>query len=155
MIKHILSLILILTMTFTKSTGQLKLPKGFNCVLGVNHINESYFTDGTFSFSAYPWGHEGISGQDVVDIVEENYKHKIKFKLTKDNLYWATGKLDGNFVYIVIVDGTLQFTLSSKTNNSQFSNYSAWMLQQIRNNIASNTDNDFVDYKGKSCSGIR
>lgn len=153
--KNFLSLILILTIAVTYADAQIKLPKGFNCILGENHINESYFTDGTFSFLSYPWGHEGISGQDVVDVIEDNYNHQIKFQRTKDNLYWATGKVDGKYVYIVVAEGSLQFTLRSKINGSQFSNYSTWMLQQIRNNISSHADNYFTDYKGKSCSGVK
>lgn len=155
MIKKIIILSVIFIMTFISSNCQIKLPKGFNCILGEEHANESHFVDGTFTFKSYPWGHDGISGQDVIDVIEEAYNHQIKFRQTKDNLYWATGKVDGKYIYIVIAEQMLQYTLSSTTNNSQFSNYSTWMLQQIRNNIASHADNYFTDYKGNSCSGMK
>lgn len=155
MTKKIFLTLLILTIIFTKSYTQIKLPKGFNCVFGENNINESYFTDETFSFNDYAWGHEGLYGQDVVDAIEERYNQQLKFKRTKDNLYWATGKVDGIYIYIILVDNALEYKLSSKMNGVQFSKYSTWLLQQIRNNKKSGLDNYYTDYKGKNCSGIR
>lgn len=135
--------------------AQVKLPKGFRCVLGENHINESYFTDGTYTFYSYPWGHEGLYGQEVTKTIEENYNHRLKFKKTKDGIYWTTGKVNGRYVYTLLVNGALQYTLSSKIKGAQFSNYSTWLLQQIRNNIKSGLDTYYTDYNGKSCSGIK
>ena len=153
--RNIIILILVLIVTYKTSICQIKLPKGFKCSLGINHPNESYFTDGSFTFQAYPWGHDGIQGQDVIDVIEENYSHKIKFKKTKDNLYWATGKIDNLYVYVIVVDESFQLTLSSHKNNSQFSNYSTWMLQQIRNNLLAKEGIFFTDYLGNDCFGLR
>ncbi|NCX96572.1 MAG: hypothetical protein EBX41_09250, partial [Chitinophagia bacterium] len=95
--------------------AQIKLPVGFRCVLGQNHPNESYFTNGSVTFKTYPWGHEGMAGQEVADAIQEAYNKKIKFSKTKDNLYWATGKVDEGYVYIIIAQDALQFTIKSKT----------------------------------------
>jgi hypothetical protein len=135
--------------------SQITLPKGFHCVLGINHANESYFTNGVFTFKTYPWGHEGIAGKEVANLLEDNYSHKIKFQKTKDNLYWATGKVDDAYLYIVIASENLQYTLSSKMNSSEFSDYSAWLLKQIRTNIAAGSELYFTDYNGKSCFGMK
>lgn len=137
------------------SKAQIKLPKGFHCVLGENHANESFFTDGTYSFSSYPWGHDGIYGQEVIDLLEKNYSNRIKFSKTKDGLYWATGKVGDFYIYTIIANQALQFTLRSKTNDTEFSNYSTWLLQEIRNNIKSEHDNYYTDYNGNSCSGMK
>jgi hypothetical protein len=135
--------------------AQVKLPKGFRCVLGEGHANESYFTDGTYTFSSYPWGHEGIYGKEVTETIEKNYNNQLQFKKTNDGIYWATGKVDGGYFYILLIDDALQYTLSSKTNGSQFSYYSTWLLQQIRNNKKSGLDTYYTDFKGKSCFGMK
>jgi len=151
MIKKLLILSVVLIMTSLESKSQIRLPKNFKCILGKGHPNESFFTDGTFTFKSYPWGHEGLSGQEVVDVIEEGCNYQIKFRKTKDNLYWATGEVNGEYVYIVIAEQMLEFKLSSDTNDTQFSNYSKWMLQQIRKNISLNKDNYFTDFNEKSC----
>jgi len=113
--KLIFSIGLLLFFFFSRDcSAQIKLPKGFNCVLGINHANESYFTNGEFNFKTYPWGHEGIAGKEVTNLIEDNFNHKIKFLKTKDNLYWASGKIDNVYLYIVIANESLQYTLSSK-----------------------------------------
>ncbi len=146
---------IVIILSLSKSYSQIQLPKGFNCVLGENHPNESYFSDGVYSFTSYPWGHDGIYGRDVINTIESNWDHKVKFTQTKDGLYWASGKIDGNYFYSILVDDALQYTLQSKKNGAQFSNYSTWLLQQIRNNKKSGLDTYYTDYKGKSCFGIR
>lgn len=148
---------IILLMPFLSSEGysQIRLPKDFHCVLGKSHMNESYFTNGRLSFREYPWGHEGIYGKDVTNAIEETYHHQIKFQRTKDGIYWASGQANGKFVYILLVNEALQFTLSSTTNSADFSNYSTWMLQQIRINKSAGLDVFFTDYRGKSCSGVQ
>jgi hypothetical protein len=151
MIKKLLILSVVLIMTSLESKSQIRLPKNFKCILGKGHPNESFFTDGTFTFKSYPWGHEGLSGQEVVDVIEEGSNYQIKFRKTKDNLFWATGEVNGEYVYIIIAEQMLEFKLSSVTNDSQFSNYSKWMLQQIRKNIASKQDNYFTDFNEKGC----
>ena len=149
--KIIILLSIVCTLISETSNCQIKLPKGFRCILGENHPNESYFTDGQFSFLTYPWGHDGLSGKEVIDAIEDIYNHKIKFNKTRDNLYWATGKIDQNFVYIIVVEQSFQFTLSSDNNGPQFSYYSKWLLQQIRNNLKANREIYFTDYKNKNC----
>ena len=67
--------------------AQIKLPKGFRCVYGENHIDESFFTDGTYFFSSYPWGRSGLYGREVIEAIEKNHNNKLKFKPTKDGLY--------------------------------------------------------------------
>ena len=144
-----------LTLLSNVVLSQVKLPKGFRCVLGENHANESHFTDGTYTFSSYPWGHEGLFGQEVINTIEENNNHQIKFKKTSDGLYWATGKVNGTYLYTLLIDDVFQYTLRSKMNGPQFSNYSSWLLQQIRNNRKSGLDNYYTDYRGNSCFGMR
>lgn len=136
-----------------KGPAQIQLPTGYQCVLGEGHYNESYFTNGKLSFLSYPWGHDGIKGQKVIKLIEEGYGNKIKFAKTKDGLHWATGKANGFYIYIVLVEGQLQYTLRSLVKDTEFSNNSTWLLQQIRNNITSGNDNYYTDSYGNSCSG--
>lgn len=135
--------------------AQIKLPVGFKCSLGTYHANQSYFTNGSVSFKTHPWGHEGISGQEVVDVIEEAYQHSIHFQKIKDGLFWATGKSENEYFYIVIADDMVQFTLESKHNDSSFSDYSIWLLSEIRREVASKNELFFTDFNGKSCFGIK
>ncbi len=151
----ILLIIALTTFISTTSFSQIQLAKGFKCVLGTNHANESYFTDGTFNFKLYPWGHDGISGNDLVTFLEKNYNQKIKFIQTKDGLWWGTGKVNDQYLYIIIADGSNQLTLSSTVANTQFSVYSTWMLEQIRKNITAGKDIYFTDFNGKECFGMK
>lgn len=152
--KIIILLSIAFALSCESSNCQIKLPKGFKCILGENHPNESYFTDGQFSFHTYPWGHDGLEGEKSIEVIEENYDHKIKFNKTKDNLFWATGKIDGLYMYIIITKELFQFTLHSDNNGPQFSYYSKWMLQQIRNNLNAHREIYFTDYKNKNCFGF-
>ncbi len=134
------------------SVAQIKLPVGFHCILGVNHPNESYFTNGNTTFKTYPWGHEGISGLEVVNVLQTE---QLKFQKTKDNLYWATGKVEGKYIYIVLADGMIQFTVTSNKNDNTFSDYCTWMLKEIRREVATTDELYFTDFNGKGCFGIK
>lgn len=152
--KKIIPFIILIT-GFLNASSQIKLPKGFNCIPGENFAKESYFSDGKYAFKQKAWGQEGLNGLELINFLESNSDKKLKFNRTKDNLYWATGKLGDIYFYTVLVDEVFEYSLTSKLNGSQFSNYSTWMLQQIRNNIASESENYFTDFNGKKCYEVK
>lgn len=116
------------------------------------NMRDSYFSDGTFRFHSEAWGRESQDPSDMIKIITKNYENKIRFKKTQDNLYWGTGVYRGEYKYIVIVPSSLtSIALSSKVNGTQFSNYSSWILQQVRININIEKGFDFTDWKGKAC----
>jgi len=135
--------------------GQIKLPAEFHCVLGEGHPNESYFTNGKITFKTYPWGHEGLAGIEVVDNIQDIYNQKIKFQRTKDYLYWATGKADGKYIYIVLADEAIQFTVKSDVNDKVFSDYCVWLLKEIRREMKTTKELYFTNYKGSDCFGLK
>ena len=135
--------------------SQISLPKGFKCVSlsAETNMRDNYFSDGTFRFHSEAWGREIQEPADLKDFIQKGYEGKLMFKKTQDNLYWATGIYKGEYKYVIIVPEDLStIVLSSKTNGSKFSNYSAWLLQQVRINISSKKEYYFTDFKGKSCS---
>lgn len=149
-----LAFLLIFLLSFNLCHSQISLPKGFRCVsMSVEtNMRDSYFSDGTFRFHSEAWGREVEDPSDLVDLITANYENKLKFKRTRDNLYWATGIYKGAYKYIIIIPSALtSIALSSKVKNSQFSNYSAWLLQQVRINISSEKDYYFTDSNGKEC----
>lgn len=140
--------------TFNFCYSQLSLPKGFRCVSmrGETNMRDSYFSDGTFRFHSDAWGREVEDPSDMVAFISKMYGNVLKFRKTQDNLYWATGMVNNEYKYVIIVPSAYTtIALSSKTKNAQFSNYSAWLLQQTRINISSGKDYYFTDYRGKEC----
>jgi len=149
-------LALLLLIVSTHGFSQIALPKQFNCVLSSESFRENYFTDGTYRFKTDAWGNSSIeSGEELARHLEAIYDHKLPFKKTKDNLYWGTGVFKGRYYYIVVVPERLAtLTLSATKNGSQFSSYSTWLLQQVRNNHNSGLDYYLTDYKGKECMQV-
>ena len=151
-IKFFLLSVLLLAINFSYS--QISLPKGFRCVSMSRETNmrDSYFSDGVFRFHSEAWGRDFQDPSELVAFIKKNYGSGFNFKKTRDNLYWATGVFSNEYKYIIIIPSELTtIVLSSKANNSQFSNYSAWLLQQTRINISSGKDYYFTDYLGKEC----
>jgi hypothetical protein len=135
------------------SFSQISLPKQFKCVLSKESFRENYFTDGTYKFKTDAWGNGVENAKDLQPYLEELYNHKLAFKKTKDGLAWGTGFSNSKYYYIVVIPERLTtVTLSSISNGSQFSNYSTWLLQQVRNNFSSGKDFYLTDFKGKECS---
>ncbi len=145
---------LLLLMLSTRGFSQIALPKQFNCVLSPDTFRENYFTDGTYQFKTDSWGNSDIeNGEQLVKELTNIYERKLTFKKTKDNLYWGTGVYGGRYYYIMVVPESLAtITLSASKNGTQFSNYSTWLLQQVRNNHNSGLDYYLTNYKGKTCS---
>ena len=144
--------ILFLSLITKISFSQISLPKGFRCVTSEIHQRENYFSDGNFKFHSEAWGREVEGASEMKGLMEDNYEHKIVFKKTKDKLYWGSGLYNGQYKYIVIIpDALTTVVLSCPKKGTQFSNYSAWLLQQIRNNHSAEKDYNLTNYKGKSC----
>ncbi len=144
--------VLFLSLIVTESFSQISLPKGFRCIISDIHQRENYFSDGTYRFHSEAWGREVQEPSEMKELMENNYEHKIVFNKTKDNLYWGTGLYNGEYKYIVIIpDALTTVVLSSSRKGTQFSNYSAWLLQQIRNNHSGDKEYYLTNYKGKSC----
>jgi hypothetical protein len=113
---------------------------------------DNYFTDGEYSFHHDVWGREFDNQKDFLNYFSDLYKSSFKFKKTKDGLYWGTGIILNEFVYVILIpDELFSIVLRSKLNGVQFSNYSTWLLQTVRINISSEKSLNFTDYKGKEC----
>jgi hypothetical protein len=150
--KILLSLIFLFCLSFS-SYSQIALPKQFNCVLSNDGWRWNYFTDGVYQFNADAWGNGVESPKELPGYLSDLYKRKLIFRKTKDGLWWGTGKYEGNYYYIVVIPQRLTtVTLKAMTNGVQFSNYSSWLLQQVRNNISSGSDFHLVNYQGKECT---
>lgn len=136
------------------ASSQIKLPKQFRCVLSKESFRENYFTDGNYRLKTDAWGNGAAeSAEDVQPYIEGVYDHQLSFRKTKDGLAWGTGFYNGKYYYIVVIPKSFaSVTLSSTSKGTEFSNYSSWLLQQVRNNISSDMDFYLTDYKGKECS---
>ena len=144
--------ILFLSLITKISVSQISLPKSFSCVTSDIHQRENYFSDGNYRFHSEAWGREVQDPSEMKGLMEDNYGHKIVFNKTKDNLYWGTGIYNGEYKYIVIIpDALTTVVLSSPKKGTQFSNYSTWLLQQIRNNHSGDKEYYLTNYKGISC----
>ena len=134
--------------------SQISLPKKFKCIdmSGQTNNRDNYFTDGTYSFHHEVWGREFENEKDFLDYFIDKYKSSCPIKKTRDGLYWGTGVFEGKYKYIILIPNELATSiLSSNINGTQFSNYSSWLLQQVRNNLSSGKDLYFTDYNGKEC----
>ena len=148
-----ISLFTLFLIVSLNSFSQINLPKQFSCVKSQESFRENYFTDGTYKFKTEAWGNGVESPKDLQPYLEELYNHKLTFRKTKDGLAWGTGLLNGKYYYIVAIPEQLTtVTLTSNSNGSQFSNYSSWLLQEVRNNISAGKDFYLTDYRGKECS---
>jgi hypothetical protein len=148
-LKNLLIILALCVLNSYELSAQIKLPKGFKCVGGINNINESHFEDGDLAFFSHTWGHEGLDPDEVPEAIRVNYN--IKLKKTKDGLLWGTGIGESGYKFYIVVNGLSQYTLSAKGNNARFSNLSIWLLQQIRYNIAKNNDLNYTEYRGRTC----
>lgn len=144
---------LLLLLVAAHGSSQITLPKQFSCVLSPDTFRDNYFTDGTYQFKTDAWGNSPIeSGEELVAHLADSYEHQLTFKKTKDNLYWGTGLYKGRYYYMVVVPERLAtVTVSATQNGTQFSNYSTWLLQQVRTNHKAGKDYYLTDYKGKAC----
>jgi hypothetical protein len=134
------------------SFGQITLPRQFKCMTQ-DSWRDNFFSYGTYNFRTEAHGYGIESAKDLVPYLEEAYQHKLVFKKTKDGLAWGTGKYQGKYFYIVVVPESLaSISLFSAASGTQFSNYSSWLLQQVRNNISSGKDFYLTDVSGKECS---
>ena len=152
--KFFMLLATMLLFAATKGHSQIVLAKGFQCNTSEDHYRFDFFTDGTFKFHSDAWGREVDDPAALKAYTESNFEYKLKFSKTKDNLYWGTGRYNGQYFYVIIVPESLvTVSVSPAVNNTQFSNHSSWLLQQVRNNRRSDKDYYFTNYLGKSCRG--
>jgi hypothetical protein len=148
-------IIFLLLLSSNLAFSQINLPKGFRCVdMSQKYFSrDNYFTDELYSFHSEIW-REFENQTDFINSLVDSYKNSFKIKKTKDGLYWGSGILDNEYKYIILIpDKLVSIVLSSKLNGSQFSNYSTWLLQSVRNNLSSGKDLYFTDNKGRQCGG--
>jgi hypothetical protein len=138
--KKIFLAVAILFACSIKGYCQIALPSSFYWVRG-QYMNGCYFSDGTYNFSTYSWGHEGLTQEQVIKHLGYSF-----YKISND-FYWATGK-DGDYYYYIILDGITSIKLISKVNGKKFSDYSTWLLNKVKYNKANSSDEYFTDSKG-------
>lgn len=129
----------------------IKLPEPFKCVNQEFNISSTY-TDGEITITLYPWGHDGVDKKDLVSLIEQNLE-TISLKKTNYGLFWGTGRTsDGIYRYVVILpDELLEFQLYSKTNDNKFSEYSQWLLKNVREAVRRKNEILLTDWRGETC----
>ena len=119
---------------FTYINAQIKLPVNFYLVKGQSPVGrDDYYTDGQYRLNI------GTPFQGGEPDIEERKRllsiaFGFNFNITKDGILYGTGVNNSNFKYVVIANG-FSFVLTSKNNNKGFSNYSIWLLSEIRNSL--------------------
>ncbi|MFI5155927.1 MAG: hypothetical protein ACHQEM_07060 [Chitinophagales bacterium] len=114
--------------------SQLKFPKGFQLVDGENLSGQDdIYTNGKYSFQSHQffrdydfWGNNDSVKAYMTGILG------FPFHLTKDSLYWGTGKIQGFYSYVVVSWDADVFELFSKYDDSGFSYYSGWLISTMR-----------------------
>jgi hypothetical protein len=117
------------------SFSQIQFPHDFKLVKGERGSGaDDYYTNGNVSFET----DNPFVDHDFVQNVDSNksflsVNYGLPFKVTKDGLYQATGKVNGFYKYIIVVPPGEPIILSSKYNDVEFSNSSSWLISTIRN----------------------
>jgi len=134
--------------------SQINLPKGFECIdmSRQGSYRDNYFTDKVYSFHNDIWGREFDNQIEFLNYFSDLYRNSFKIKKTRDGLYWGSGNIENEFKYVILIpDKLISIILSSKINGTQFSNYSTWLLQTVRNNLSSGKGLNFTDNEGNEC----
>lgn len=135
-----------------QGSAQIALAKGFTCVVSSAHSREDFFTNGSFRFHSDTYGREVEDPASLKDYVQESYSGKLLFQKTRDGLYWATGRVGSTYKYVVLIPEAYRVvSLSAPKAGPQFSNHSAWLLQQVRINRSAGKDYFFTNYQGAFC----
>jgi hypothetical protein len=128
----------ILTVLFisfsSASFSQIRFPKEFKLVKDeTGPVGYDEYTNGRYSFDRHRLFVE-VEYKPFNDSVKNflsNY-FGFPFHITKDGLYWGTGKANGLYSYVVITWESENIELYSQHNDSGFSYYSKWLLATIR-----------------------
>lgn len=115
--------------------GQVSFPNGFKLIEGDNLMGEDdNYSNGKDVFRTYPlfrsfddytWNDDKFK-QYVVDYFG------FPFYRTKDSLLWGTGQKGGFYSYVVVDKGGQGFELYSQYNDTDFANYSKWLITSMR-----------------------
>jgi len=131
--KHLFSIILIIIFLACSSISftQILLPKGFKYIKSNDHYRSDYFTNGKIIFYYDVYGREVSNEQELKEYFES--MQGFEFKKTKDGLYWGSGYSKGSERYFVLIPNLLEGVMvSSPRDDIEFSNYSKWLLKQVR-----------------------
>lgn len=80
----------------------IRLPRGFECTPESSPIDQ-IFSDGRYTFSIYPWGHDGVDKNELVKLIEQNYEGQIKFR--KNPSWLVLGyRQSGRYVLLYNID---------------------------------------------------
>lgn len=134
-------------------SSQIALGKEFRCVPGET-FRDDHYSDGVLNFYSQPLGNSDLNNtaESVIPYLQNVFGNHLLFKKTTDGLYWTTGYYQGKYWYIIAIPRSLiEIILSCPTKSSRFSNYSAWILQQVRITRDAGKDYFFSDYKGATC----
>jgi hypothetical protein len=120
----------------TCAFSQLKFPKEFKLIKGDNGTGaDDIYTNGKYYFDC----HNLFNGGSDFDYKNNDNATKnyiadffgFPFHITKDSLYWGSGKYQNYYSYVVVTEGEV-LELYSKYNDSRFSYYSTWLLSAVR-----------------------
>lgn len=112
--------------------AQIKLPSGFKKVEGDTWRDYRFEKNGIMLNSDCDWGQNYNTNESFLTAMLSAFPY---LKKTKDGLYWGTIFIDGVHLYrIVIVESKCILTVSSKKDDTIFSEYSKWLLSNIRIN---------------------
>lgn len=130
-----------------KGFSQIKLKKGFYCVKSKDHYRENYFTDGEVVFHSETYGRDFSDEDEFVDYVKNMYSFDL-YK-TKEGYLWGSGLHHDRYIYVIVIPESIyKIYVSSKYNNKAFSDYSTFLLKEVRKG-----NRGFVDAYGETCEG--
>ena len=131
---NLICLLLLIT-GINNANAQIVLPPEFKCVNGK-------MTNGTISFNSHYFDDDwkNKTAPRLAKILNNNSELCCgKYLATKDGLIWATGTYDtegegaGDFFYKVFSPFKNEWVcVSSRFNDKDFKNWSAWLLRSVR-----------------------
>ncbi|MBS1642394.1 MAG: hypothetical protein JST94_09185 [Bacteroidetes bacterium] len=143
-------LVAFLLLTSASTLAQVRLPRSFKCIKSTVHWRGNFYSDGIINLHyEFHVSYEPNEESKKDFIANESSQYPFKFKKTFDNLYVGYGVHNGmNFYVILVSDNFHSFTVSSKYDDNNFSQWSTWLLVGVRKDRGSFS---FTDFYGNDC----
>jgi hypothetical protein len=127
----------------TKALSQINVPIKFNLVKGKSPAGrDDYYTDGKYCLAMDTPFQADRPETDQGRLTMLDGEYNLHFRETSDGLYYGTGFSRGAYRYIVIAR-YFSYEVFSKFNDKGFSDYSAWLLNILRDSIRKGRDLHF------------
>lgn len=114
--------------------SQIKFPKEFKLIKGERGSGaDDEYTTGNYTFDTNMMfvSYEGSQKSDSI----KKYlisSYNFPFQITRDGIFWGTGKSEGFYFYVVVTPQKHLIELYSRIDDNGFANYSTWLLTTVR-----------------------